>query len=132
MRKCRPGRHVIGNKILFAVIGVLVVLILLIVGAFWNGQALVDIVIILAALTSLAAFALLGYAALQVIDLVKEVRGEVKTLVGTAQETMTEVQGTARFVSDNLVQPVSQAVGFVSAARATARSFTEPLYKRKS
>jgi hypothetical protein len=132
LRKCRPGRHVIGNKILFAVIGVLVVLILLIVGAFWNGQALVDIVIILAALTSLAAFALLGYAALQVIDLVKEVRGEVKTLVGTAQETMTEVQGTARFVSDNLVQPVSQAVGFVSAARATARSFTEPLYKRKS
>jgi hypothetical protein len=52
--------------------------------------------------------------------------------MGTAQETMTEVRGTARFISDNLVQPVSQAVGFVSAARATAKSFTEPLYKRKS
>lgn len=109
----------------------MVVLILFVVGAFWNGQDLVDIAIILAALMSLVAFSLLGYAALQVIDLVKEVRGEVKTLVGTAQETMTEVQGTARFVSDNLVQPVSQAVSFVSAARATARSFTEPLYKRK-
>jgi predicted histidine transporter YuiF (NhaC family) len=122
----------LGRKIgIGAVVG-LIVLILLIVGAFWDGQALVDIFIILAAVTSLVAFALLGYAALQVIDLVKEVRGEVKTLVGSAQETMTEVQGTARFVSDNLVQPVSQAVGFVSAARATARSFTEPLYKRKS
>lgn len=121
-----------GGKIGIGVVGGLIVLILLIVGAFWNGQALVDIFIILAAVTSLVAFALLGYAALQVIDLVKEVRGEVKTLVGTAQETMTEVQGTARFVSDNLVQPVSQAVGFVSAARATARSFTEPLYKRKN
>jgi hypothetical protein len=121
-----------GRKILFGVLGVVIVLILLIIGAFWNGQALVDIFIILAALTSLVAFALLGYAALQVIDLVKEVRGEVHTLVGTAQDTMTEVQGTARFISDNLVQPVSQAVGFVSAARATARSFTEPLYKRKS
>lgn len=93
---------------------------------------MVDIFILLAALTSLAAFALLGYAALQVMALVKEVRGEVHALVGTAQETMTEVQGTARFISDNLVQPVSQAVGFVSAARATARSFTEPLYKRRS
>jgi hypothetical protein len=105
---------------------------LLILGAFWNGQALVDIVIVLAALTSLVAFALLAYAALQVIDLVKEVRGEVGTLMGSAQETMTEVRGTARFISDNLVQPVSQAVGFMSAARATAKSFTEPLYKRKS
>lgn len=92
---------------------------------------MVDIFIILAAVSSLVAFALLGYAAMQVVDLVKEVRGEVHTLMGTAQETMTEVKGTARFISDNLVQPVSQAVGFVSAARATAKSFTEPLYKRR-
>jgi hypothetical protein len=125
------GRPVI-NKVVLGLVVTLVVLILLVVGAFWNGQALVDIFLILAALTSLVAFALLGYAALQVIDLVKEVRGEVQTLVGNAQETMTEVQGTARFISDNLVQPVSQAVGFVSAARATAKSFTEPLYKRRS
>lgn len=81
---------------------------------------------------SLIAFALLAYAALQIVGLVKEIRGEVTTLVGTAQETMTEVQGTTRFISDNLVQPVSQAVGFLSAARATAKAFTEPLYKRRS
>jgi hypothetical protein len=103
----------------------------LIVLAFFIGQTLVDIFVILAALTSLVAFALLGYAALQVVGLVKEVRGEVRTLVGTAQDTMTEVRGTARFVSDTVVHPVSQAVGFVSAARATAKSFTEPLYKRR-
>lgn len=69
---------------------------------------------------------------MQVISLVQEVRGEVKTLIGSAQETMTEVRGTARFVSDTVVQPVSRAAGFVSATRATVRAFTEPLYKRRS
>lgn len=86
---------------------------------------------ILAAIASLVAFVLLGYAAWQIVGLVQEIRGEVKTLVGTAQETMTEVRGTARFVSDNVVHPVSQAVGFLSAARATAKAFTAPLYKRR-
>lgn len=87
---------------------------------------------ILAALTSIAAFALLGYAALQIVDLVREVRGEVRTLVGSAQDTMTEVRGTARFVGDTVVRPVSRVAAFVSATRATAKSLTEPIYKRRS
>lgn len=85
--------------------------------------------LILTAAVSLVAFALLGYAALQIVDLVRDVRGEVKTLVGSAQETMTEVQGTARFVNDTVVQPVSRAAAFASATRATIKAFTEPLYK---
>ncbi|MGI8827551.1 MAG: DUF948 domain-containing protein [Chloroflexota bacterium] len=94
--------------------------------------------LVVAAVVSLIAFALLGYAALQVVGLVQEVRGEVKTLMGSAQETFTEVRGTvrfandtARFVGDNVVQPVTQAAGFVSATRATIKAFTEPLYKRR-
>ena len=86
----------------------------------------------MAALFSLVAFGLLGYAALQVVGLVKEIRGEVKALLATAQETMTEVRGTAQFVGDTVVQPVSRAAGFVSAVRATLKAFTEPLYKRGS
>lgn len=86
---------------------------------------------IIAALFSLIAFALLGYAALQIVALVKEVRGEVKLLIDNAHDTMTEVQGTARFVSNSVVSPVAQAAGFVSATRATVKSFTEPLYKRR-
>jgi len=116
------------------VIGALVGLLViagLIVLAFLNGQLLVDIVIILAAVFSLIAFALLGYAALQVVGLVKELRGEVKVLIGTAQETLTEVRGTAQFVSDTVVQPVSQAAGWISATRATLKAFTEPLYKNR-
>ncbi|HEX8918033.1 MAG TPA: hypothetical protein VF898_05995 [Chloroflexota bacterium] len=104
----------------------------LVVLAFLNGQALVDAFLILAALLSIIAFALLGYAALQIVALVKEVRGEIKVLIGTAQETMIEVRGTTQFISDTVVRPVSQAAGFVSATRATLKAFTEPLYKRRS
>lgn len=125
-------RHAINRKALIGGIVAAVLILVLIVASFWIGQYLVYIFLILAALVSLVSFALLGYAALQIIGLVQEIRGEVHVLVGTARETMTEVQGTARFVSDNVVQPVSQAVGFLSAARATARAFTEPLYKRRS
>ncbi len=103
----------------------------MIVLCFIDGQAVVDVFVLLALLVSLSAFALLGYAALQIVGLVKEVRGEVKTLIGTAQETLTEVQGTARFVNESVVSPVAQAAGFVSATRATLKSFSEPLYKRR-
>lgn len=88
--------------------------------------------LIVVAFTSFVAFALLGYAALQIVGLVKELRGEVQTLIGTAQETLTEVRGTAQFVSDTVVHPVSQTVGMVNALRATLKAFTEPLYKRGS
>jgi hypothetical protein len=96
------------------------------------GQVLVDIALIMAALFSVIAFALLGFAAWEIINLVQEVRGEVKTLVGTAKDTMTEVQGTARFVNESVVQPVTRAAGFAAAARATLKAFTEPLYRRRT
>jgi len=118
------------RKIGFALAFLLLVIVGLIVGAFYIGQQLVDIFLIVTALFSLIAFALLGYAAVQVVGLVKEVKGEVKGLVDTAQETLADVQGTARFMSDSVVTPVAQAAGFVSAIRGTLRAFTEPLFKR--
>jgi hypothetical protein len=121
------------GKVIGPLAAVAVILLVgIVVASFFIGQTLVDIFVILAALVSLAAFALLGYAALQIVGLVKEVRGEVQTMVSTAKETLGEVQGTARFVSDNVVGPAAQAAAFMSAARATLKSFTEPLYKRKS
>lgn len=115
-----------------AAIGAVIVLIALVVLAFWNGRLAIDIVLIVTALVSLVAFALLGYAALQVVALVNEVRAEVQTLVGAAKDTMAEVQGTARFVNSSVVAPVTHAASWVSATRATIRSFTEPLYKNRS
>ena len=103
----------------------------LIVGCFFIGQTLVDIFLIICLLVSIAAFAALGYAGLQVVALVKEMKGEAQTLIGTAQETLAEVQGTVRFVGENVVSPVAQTAGWVSAARSALKSFTEPLYKRR-
>lgn len=125
----RQGGAAINKLVLGGLIG-LILIIVLIVASFFIGPVLVDIFVILAALVSLVAFALLAYAAWVVVGLVKEIRGDVKTLINTAQDTMTEVRGTARFVSDTVVTPVSEAVGFVSAARATAKAFTEPLYSK--
>lgn len=129
----RWGGGAISGKVVGIIAGGAVVLILaIIVLSFFIGQTLVDIFIILAALASLTAFACLTYAALQVVALVQEVRGEIRLLVGNAQDAVTEVRGTARFVSETVVQPVSQVAGFVSATRATIKAFTEPLYKRRS
>jgi hypothetical protein len=128
----KGGGRTISGRIVVAGIVVFVLLIALIVGSFFIGQTLVDIFIILAALASIAAFALLGYAAMQVVGLVKEVRGEVQGLIGTAQDTMNEVRGTARFIGDTVIEPVSRTAAFVSATRATIKSFTEPLYKNRS
>lgn len=128
----RARRSTITSKIVGGGIAALVLVIVLIVLCFIDGQAVVDVFVLLTLLVSLTAFALLGYAALQVAGLVKEVRGEVKTLIGTAQETMAEVQGTARFVNESVVAPVAEVAGFVSATRATIKSFTEPLYRRRS
>ena len=118
-------------KVVIALVAVLV-LVGIVVLAIFNVQLLVDIFLILAALFSLVAFGLLAYAALQIVGLVKEVRGEVKVLVGNAQDTLTEVRGTVQFVGDTVVRPVAEAASYVSAARATLKAFTEPLYKRKS
>jgi hypothetical protein len=103
----------------------------LIVGCFFIGQTLVDIFLIICLLVSIAAFAALGYAGLQIVALVKELKGEAQTLIGTAQETLAEVQGTVRFVGDNVVTPVAQTAGFAAAVRSAVKSFTQPLFKRR-
>jgi hypothetical protein len=127
----RARRKVIKGKLVGGGIAALIVLAAIIVLAFVNGRLLIDIILIVTALVSLAAFAMLGYAALQIVALVKEVRGEVNTLVGSAKETMGEVQGTARFVNASIVRPVTEVAAWVSATRGFVKSFTEPLYKSR-
>jgi hypothetical protein len=100
--------------------------------AFVLGQTLVDIMVILVALFSFLVFALLGYAAWQIVGLVKDVRGEVDMLIGATKETLTEVRGTARFVGETVIGPATRAAGFMSMARAVLRSFTEPVTNRRS
>ena len=82
---CGVRRPAIGNKATLGGIAALVLLIILIVASFFIGQTLVYIFLILAALVSLIAFALLAYAALQLIGLIQELRTEVTGLVDTTK-----------------------------------------------
>jgi hypothetical protein len=132
IRPTTRGRRPIKKIVLVGGIAAVVVVAGLIVGCFFIGQTLVDIFLIICLLVSIAAFASLAYAGFQIVALVKEMKGEAQTLIGTAQETLAEVQGTVRFVGDNVVAPMAQTAGFVAAVRSTLKSFTEPLFKRRS
>ena len=92
--------------------------------------AIADVILILAALLSLIAFAFLAYAGYMTYRLVKEVKGEVTTVSDAAKGTLAETQETVRFVSRSIVKPASIVVGYASAIRATAKTLTEEAVKR--
>lgn len=93
-------------------------------------HAIADVILILAALLSLVAFAFLAYAGWTVFQLVKSAKGEITVLSGTAKESLGEVQGTAHYVSESIVKPATTAFGYVTAVRATLKALTEEVVKK--
>lgn len=82
-------------------------------------DGLKDVVIILAALSSIVVLVLLGMLVLQVMDLVKRIKADTKPLIEETQKTVQSVRGTSTFIGDELVKPLITAVGAVSGARRT-------------
>ncbi len=93
-------------------------------------QAIADIILILAALLSLVAFAFLAYAAWTIVGMVKAVKGEVDVLTKTAKDTLGTAQQTTHFVSGSIVKPASLAMGYVTGVTATIRALTENVVKK--
>lgn len=93
-------------------------------------QAIADVILIVAALLSLLAFAFLAYAALIIIRLVKETKAELSTLTGAGKDSLQEARATGRFVSESIVKPASMAFGYVTAIRATMKALTEDVVKK--
>lgn len=93
-------------------------------------QAIADVILILAALLSLVAFSFLAYAGLLIWRLVKDVKGEVTTVSDTAKQSMNEVTGTARFISESFVKPATTVAGYAAAMRATVSALTQDLSKK--
>lgn len=93
-------------------------------------HAIADVILILAALFALVAFGFLAYAGLIILRLVKEVKGEVSMLTQTTRESLQEVQGTTRFISESIVKPASLVVGYAAAIRATVKALTEDVVSR--
>jgi hypothetical protein len=82
-------------------------------------QTILDIVIILVALTSLVALGLIAVLIMEVIGLVRQVRGEIRPLIDQAQQTVRTVQGTTEFVSTGLLKPAIQTASIAAGVART-------------
>jgi hypothetical protein len=63
-----------------------------------------------------------GYLILKINDLVRLLDREIKPMLGQLQTTLTRMQGTATFLSEQAVQPVIKTASTVSATKAIFRS----------
>lgn len=81
-----------------------------------------DLAIVLLALESVVIGVLLCILLLQVRKLVKLLREEIKPLLDSANETAATVQGTAGFVSANVVQPVIKVRSYAAGISQTLRT----------
>src|SRR5947209_5040613 len=80
---------------------------------------IVSWLLLIAAVLSLVAFSLLVLVALEIRDLVKQIKNEILPVIGSAQQTVKTVQGTSEFVSSGLVKPL---IASVSASAGVART----------
>ena len=93
-------------------------------------QAIADVILILAALLSIIAFASLAYVGFLIYRLVKSVRTEVTQVTDSAKETLSETRATVRFVSDGIVRPASVVAGYVASIRQTLKALSEDVIRR--
>ncbi len=83
-----------------------------------------DVAIIVLAIESIVVGILLAILTIQVYELVKMLREEVKPMLEATQETVGTVKGTATFLSEYLVSPVVNVAGYVSGLRQAAKTLT--------
>jgi hypothetical protein len=91
-----------------------------------------DIAIILLALESLIIGGLLIVLILQIRNLIRVLRDEVKPILDEAHETMSTVKGTTSFVSDAVVTPIVNLASFTAAVREGASALRRSRRQDKS
>lgn len=90
--------------------------------------ALRDVAIVLLALLSIVIGVLLALMIVQIRSLIRLLREEIAPMLASANETLSTVQGTARFVRHNVVRPVVEVSSYSAAALQVLRSL---LYFRR-
>ena len=80
-----------------------------------------DLAIILLAVESLVIGAVLIILVLEIRNLAKMLRDEIKPILESADETARTVRGTTVFVSENLVNPMVRASSFVTGLMQAVR-----------
>lgn len=133
----RARRWFIGGAVTVGLllVGLIVLMVLLSISAYQAAQTgampspggavvglLRDAAIVFVAFESLVIGVLLIVLMLQLQSLIVLLRDEIKPMLDAANETMTTVRGTTRFVSHNVVSPVMRWSGYVAGLR---RIFSE-------
>lgn len=83
-----------------------------------------DLAIILLALESLVIGVVLVVLILEIRNLAKLLREEIKPILDSADETVRTVRGTTSFVSETFVDPMIRASSFASGVRQALRILT--------
>ncbi len=91
-----------------------------------------DLAIIVLAIESIVIGILLIFLILQVYNLIRLFREEIKPILDSANETISTVQGTSTFVSEKMVSPVIGVLSYFAAARRVAQLLTGGRSKRES
>lgn len=82
---------------------------------------IVSWLLLVAAVLSLIAFGLLVMVALEIRDLIKQIKQEILPIIGTAQQTVKTMQGTSEFVSSGLVKPLITSVSVTAGVAKTVQ-----------
>lgn len=101
------------RKIVIGIIVAVVVLLILTIGGVWllalpstDTARIRDIFIIFLALQSLVIGATLIILIIQLARLINLLQNEIKPILDSTNETVSNLRGTATFLSDNLSEPV--------------------------
>lgn len=122
------GRKVLATILVVAAVIILVGLIVLAViylaGHSAQTTTIRDIFIIFMALESLVIGTALVILIIQVASLLNLVNNEVRPIIEDAQETITTLNKTSNFLSDELVKPVVKISSFLAGARQLLSLFS--------
>src|ERR1700682_6234481 len=89
-----------------------------------------DVFIILLALESLIVVGLLVWLILELRGLTNLLKKEIRSILSSAQETVSTVRGTTTFVSSNVVAPFIKVSAYVAGFKAIVDTLTGNEKKR--
>lgn len=125
----RPGPAKTNYKLLFGLIGgvvLVIALIALVVVLLYSNPVqtaiIRDIFIIALAFTSFLIGLLMLVLIFQLQSMIALLRNEIKPMLTNANETVNTVRGTAVFVSDNLVRPTINLASFIAGLKGVQQA----------
>ncbi len=125
----QPEKLVPTLYVVLGVIGLVVVVGLLIALVLWLAnsyapqlEAIRDIFIVMLAFSSCGVLLVGILAVIMLIRLVNMLEFEIKPILEKTNETISTVQGTTRFVSQNVVKPTITISGYAAAVSSGLRT----------